>query len=198
MKFGKVKVLLSNDFSSNSYVIEDELVCIVDPGFGDKDYGISFDEVDLVINTHGHFDHWGNDYLFSKAKIFTHAFDIPMIKTGIGSCYESFSKNFVRVNPLPIPNEIRLGDVVFKVIHTPGHTPGSICLFEKNLRILISGDTLFADGVGRTDLLGGNEAQLVESLKKIKELEFEHLLPGHGFLGTKEQAFSNINWLLGD
>jgi len=66
----------------------------------------------------------------------------------------------------------------WRVIHTPGHTQGSVCLYDGET--LISGDTLFADGYGRTDLLGGDEAQMDYSLKRLADLEYSLLLPGHG------------------
>ncbi len=75
---------------------------------------------------------------------------------------------------------LALGDRTFKVIATPGHSPGSICLYEPKERVLISGDTLFYLGVGRTDLPGGDPEQLAASIEKLSKLDVEYLLPGHG------------------
>ncbi|MCK4714993.1 MAG: MBL fold metallo-hydrolase, partial [Candidatus Aenigmarchaeota archaeon] len=75
---------------------------------------------------------------------------------------------------------VRADDMGFEVMHTPGHTPGSICLYDRKSKTLITGDTIFSDGVGRTDMPGGNEEQLKESIDKLASLEVRRLLPGHG------------------
>jgi len=73
----------------------------------------------------------------------------------------------------------------FTVLHLPGHTPGSIALWDKNARVLFSGDTLFQDGYGRTDLPGGNESQLIASLKRLFAMDREiNVYPGHGAATT--------------
>jgi len=78
----------------------------------------------------------------------------------------------------------------FTVLHLPGHTPGSIALWDKNARVLFSGDTLFQDGYGRTDLPGGNESQLIASLKRLFAMDREiDVYPGHGagfIMGRRE------------
>ena len=89
------------------------------------------------------------------------------------------------------------GDIIktknfeFVVVWTPGHTDGSICLYEKEKHILISGDTLFSEGPGRYDLPYGDKKELVESLKKLSEFKIELLLPGHG-----EPRSSGIDFIL--
>jgi glyoxylase-like metal-dependent hydrolase (beta-lactamase superfamily II) len=86
----------------------------------------------------------------------------------------------------PMPEAARLladGDLIegFRVIHTPGHTPGSICLYDEAAGLLISGDTLFAGGVGRTDLHGGDYAAMGKSLERLLALPAEvRVYPGHG------------------
>ncbi|HNS15808.1 MAG TPA: MBL fold metallo-hydrolase, partial [Syntrophorhabdaceae bacterium] len=81
-----------------------------------------------------------------------------------------------------------IGGRAFQVIPTPGHSPGSLCLYWKEKRTLISGDTLFYMGVGRTDLPGGDAELLAESIKRLAELDIEHLIPGHGELIRGEKA----------
>jgi glyoxylase-like metal-dependent hydrolase (beta-lactamase superfamily II) len=68
----------------------------------------------------------------------------------------------------------------FQVIHAPGHSPGSICIYWPQEKTLITGDVLFYQGIGRTDLPGGNGQTLKESIKSLSRLDVEHLLPGHG------------------
>jgi glyoxylase-like metal-dependent hydrolase (beta-lactamase superfamily II) len=77
--------------------------------------------------------------------------------------------------------EIRFGEIRLRVLHTPGHTEGSVCLWSTAEGLLFSGDTLFAGGWGRTDLPGGDPAALVESLVRLLDLEDGvGVLPGHG------------------
>jgi hydroxyacylglutathione hydrolase len=84
----------------------------------------------------------------------------------------------------------------FEVIQTPGHSPGSICLYWPDKKILFTGDVVFNQGIGRTDLPGGNGKELKESIKKISRLDAEYLLPGHGDIVSGREAvktnFANI------
>ncbi|MCK4247341.1 MAG: MBL fold metallo-hydrolase, partial [Methanomicrobia archaeon] len=70
-----------------------------------------------------------------------------------------------------------------EVLHTPGHTDGSICLYDEAKKIMFSGDTFFIDGIGRTDLPSGNEEALKESLERLASLDIEKVYPGHGRVG---------------
>ncbi|MBN2094721.1 MAG: MBL fold metallo-hydrolase [Candidatus Aenigmarchaeota archaeon] len=179
--------------SSNVYLIEGEL--LVDTGTKSdfpaileqmKMQGISPGKVKRVVCTHGHFDHIGGTEWFSqntKALICVHEFDAEKLKSGIGSCADLFGSPPIKLEPdmlLEEGIEIKTPSYRFRVLHTPGHTRGSICLYEKNKRILISGDTLFSDGFGRTDLPSGNIDELKASLKKLAQLDVDALLPGHG------------------
>ena len=75
---------------------------------------------------------------------------------------------------------MKIGDFGFQVIHTPGHSPGSICLYWPDRKVLFTGDVVFYQGVGRTDLPGGNGEDLKASIKRISQLEVDYLLTGHG------------------
>ncbi|MEM0493467.1 MAG: MBL fold metallo-hydrolase, partial [Candidatus Thermoplasmatota archaeon] len=84
-------------------------------------------------------------------------------------------------------DNIQIGDEMFTVIHTPGHSPGSICLYSPYSKILISGDTVFSDGgFGRFDLPGGDIHQLARSIKNLTTLEVKQLYPGHGYTVPEE------------
>lgn len=187
MQIGNVSVIFGDGRGSNTYVIKDEKTCIVDPGFT-VDFGIDMDKVDFVVNTHAHFDHIKNNYLFKNSKIYAHELDLPDINEGKNTCAELFGKKLLKVKAEKIPPSLNLGKTCWRVLHTPGHTRGSICLYEEKLGILISGDLVFADGYGRTDLYGGNKTQIAESLKNIAKLNIKHLLPGHGQLGDKKSV----------
>ena len=83
---------------------------------------------------------------------------------------------------------LTVGDLELQVIHTPGHSPGSVVLYWPQERALFSGDLIFRGGVGRTDLPGGNGSALKQSIKRLTQLEIEWILPGHGdiVLGAAE------------
>ncbi|MCD6341183.1 MAG: MBL fold metallo-hydrolase, partial [Desulfurococcales archaeon] len=97
--------------------------------------------------------------------------------------------------------EIPLQDLRIKVLHTPGHTPGSVCYYVQELAVLFTGDTLFRGTVGRTDFPGGSSEDLAKSLKKLLELPEDTLiLPGHGpetTLGSEARSNPYLIKLLG-
>jgi len=179
----KIIEILGKNFSCNSYVIYGNKICVIDPGFN-TDFGVDYEKVDVVINTHCHYDHVANNHLFTNAVFYMHEKEIPYAKTTLGTA-ELFKAKYEPQDFKPIPKQVDLGGISLKVIHTPGHTPGSICLYEKDSKTLISGDTVFSDGIGRIDLERGNLKQLKKSIQKLSELKVEHLLPGHGFSGDK-------------
>lgn len=187
-----IELLGGMDPDCNVYLIDGEL--LVDAGtgayFGDmkKDIERLCDprNIKLLVNTHCHFDHIGGSKKFQdwlKLSVASHSADKKSIETGNGTVAELFGQ---RARIMTVNKVLRSGalikttNFVFEVLQTPGHTPGSICLYERSKRILISGDTLFDNAVGRTDLPGGDRDQLINSLKTLSQLQIEYLLPGHG------------------
>jgi len=179
--------------SSNSYLIDEEL--LVDPGlekFSGKlaqtiaARGLDIKKIKFIIDTHGHYDHTSSNSFFknlSGAKICAHRFDREKIETGKGSACEFFSEKPVisSVDKLLGDGEIiNTKNYTFKIVHTPGHTSGSICLYDEKRKLLISGDTIFKDGFGRTDLDTGSDEDMENSLKKLSKLDVKIILPGHG------------------
>lgn len=168
--------------SSNVYVIHGEKVTLIDAGVGDENNRLDValeqlklpvQNVEKVILTHNHPDHYGGlltiQSIYSP-KILAHKLD----SYGLDELYPNAIK-WIRDNDVLIASQRRL-----RVVHTPGHTAGSICLLDETDRLLFSGDTVFADGFfGRTDLPTGNSSELVESLRSLSELNVEFLLPGH-------------------
>jgi len=178
---------------SNIYLIDNEL--LVDTGTGVffpqmkeeiLNLGIDPKKIKMIVNTHCHFDHTGADKKFRdflKAKIAIHKADKKALETGDGTLAEMFGQTPRAITvdkTLKDGSKIKTKNFTFEVISTPGHTPGSICLYERDKGILISGDTLFADGVGRTDLPGGDKKAMKKSIKRLSELKIKYLLPGHG------------------
>lgn len=177
---------------SNVYIIDGELV--VDTGTGlffnemKEEIELMFDITKLknIVNTHCHFDHTGGDKKFRdwlKAEISAHEADQQSLETGINTLSKIFGETAKTVT---VDNVLRNGSIIktanfsFEIISTPGHTPGSICLYEKKKKLLVSGDTLFENSIGRTDLPGGSQSQMLKSLKKLSKYNIEYLLPGHG------------------
>jgi len=191
-----IHVLPAFAFESNAYVVSGRKTAVIDPGIN-LDRVISFLRgrelsLDYVVNTHCHFDHAGADNAVcaeTGAKLVVHGADAKPIEEGDASlilsnlfdCFFEKTKVDVKVSEGDI---IDLGDVKLQVIHTPGHTRGSICLLEESTKSLFSGDTVFADGVGRTDFPGGDAIALSASLTRLAGLvesrTIERVYPGHG------------------
>ncbi|MEM4554354.1 MAG: MBL fold metallo-hydrolase [Candidatus Anstonellaceae archaeon] len=127
---------------------------------------------DLCILTHGHFDHTGGVKEDWK-RVLLH-------KDEFG-----FAGPYIKIPSNAVPNPmkpIRFGSHLLEFIHTPGHTDGSICIFDKSTGVLFSGDTKFAHGAfGRVDV-GGSWEKLCQSLQKIERIPYRLLCPGHGDL----------------
>jgi len=188
----KVKKIISGQIEVNCYVVYDgdsKKSVVIDPGEdGDK----VIKEIkaggfipEMLINTHGHYDHMLSDILVQKE------FNIPlaayedeadMIKDPLKNASALFVPGGVSGNPEILfsdGEEVRLSFATFKVLHTPGHTPGGMCLVFDGF--VMTGDTLFAGTIGRTDLPGGSYEDIMRSLSKLKKLPPETIVyPGHG------------------
>lgn len=179
-------------FGSNIYLIDGEV--LVDTGTGDffaqvkneiVTMGVDPAGIRTVVNTHHHFDHTGGDKKFRdwlKANVAIHTADRAALEHGetLAELFEAQAKFITADIALEDKDVIRTKHFNLEVVHTPGHTPGSICLYERKRRFLISGDTLFADGCGRTDFPGGSAEEMKHSLKRLSGLDAEYLFPGHG------------------
>ena len=162
--------------------------------------GKNIDKVRLVIGTHGHPDHIeAMDY-----------FDAAILRA-IGKDEYDYLHNGGRelflMSGCELPKKpfalllkegaLNLGDKRFTVLNTPGHSPGSICLYWEEKKLLLSGDTLFYMGVGRTDLPGGDVDTLSQSVKMLAGLDIDCLVPGHGeVLRGKETVSKNFRIIL--
>ena len=144
-------------------------------------------EVLCLINTHGHWDHIADDaeiVSLTSAKVAVHEKDVPWLENPKSFMFEIPFK-IEAIKPDIILNDgdvIEIGSLYLKVIHTPGHTPGGICVLEEKEKVIFTGDTLFAGTIGRTDLPGGSFEQIIESIhSKILTLDDDiKVYPGHG------------------
>ena len=145
-------------------------------------------KIKYLINTHGHFDHVGCNGPILKetgAEFLIHEKDLALLKMASRSAH----KYGLVVEDSPAPNRylvdgmrLDFGRRSIEVLHTPGHTEGGCCLLLRNEKLVVTGDTLFADSVGRTDLPGGSHEILMASIQeKLMPLEDDTLVwPGHG------------------
>lgn len=205
-----VKTLIVGLVQTNCYVIADEetgQMAVIDPG-GDVERIVSavqevgarvqgYPSVACVINTHAHFDHvLENGRLLEQLvrlqsaapELVAHPQAVPLLSIGGGA--ELFG---LRPASSPAPDRlVQDGDVIavgrctFQVLHTPGHSPGSISLYSGDEKSVFVGDVLFAQGVGRTDLPGGDWKTLLASIRgRLLELADDTTVyPGHGPVTT--------------
>lgn len=141
-----------------------------------------------IISTHGHFDHVGANRTIKErfgARLLIHAADAPMLEraSDVARAYGMPGENSPQPDAfLTDGMEITFGDCRMRVLHTPGHTQGGCCLYLEDEKKIITGDTLFADSIGRTDLPGGSHEQLLTSIQsKLFTLPDDvAAYPGHG------------------
>ena len=189
----KVKLLRVGPIGTNCYILEDDqtnLAAVIDPGDEPELIQEALEkegvEVRSLLLTHGHYDHTtavpALHRVYPQADIYIHQADA----NGAGSTLFPLAGE---VDDLKLYDEgdvIRLGDHEIQVLHTPGHSPGSVTLKVED--VLFTGDTLFAGSCGRTDLRGGSYEQIMQSLKRLGELKGDfHVCPGHEATSTLER-----------
>ena len=198
----KVKLLRVGPIGTNCYILEDDqtnLAAVIDPGDEPELIQEALEkegvEVRYLLLTHGHYDHTtavpALHRVYPQADIYIHQADA----NGAGSTLFPLAGE---VDDLKLYDEgdvIRLGDHEIQVLHTPGHSPGSVTLKVED--VLFTGDTLFAGSCGRTDLRGGSYEQIMQSLKRLGELKGDfHVCPGHEATSTLERERRSTPFLM--
>ena len=194
----EIKCFEFGPFGTNTYIVSDDAghVLLVDPAcysqYEQQQLYRSIEDIRSqhsvfsiqIVATHGHLDHlWGAPWACEQwnTPVLMHEADIPMVKA-MQEQYDLFGIR-MQAKPFPVKGlEGRgMGLAGVEIIETPGHTPGSICLYWKEEKTLLSGDTLFCMGYGRTDLPGGDMGQLFCSLESLFALPGDvRVYPGHG------------------
>lgn len=168
----EIRSVCLGPLATNCYLVEHAgSVALIDPAEDSPRLRafVGNRRVDMILNTHGHFDHTGGDWAFPGAPVRIHAADVRFL-----------DENYP--DRPPIGATLAEGEVVLgalTVVHTPGHSPGSVVLRGEG--VLFVGDLLFAGSIGRTDLPGGAAGEMVASLRRIANLPGDFAVyPGHG------------------
>jgi hydroxyacylglutathione hydrolase len=187
----RIEVAAFGPWETNAYLVWDGRspdALILDPGMGAA--GPLMERVAanglhlvLVADSHGHIDHvFDNAPLVraSGAPLAIHADDAYRLSGD--NVYGFDVERSFPTDKLRDGQQLRVGDMVWDVLHTPGHTEGSVCLYEERRGLLLSGDVIFAGAPGRTDLPGGSGVQMADSLGRLARLipPSVRVLPGHG------------------
>jgi glyoxylase-like metal-dependent hydrolase (beta-lactamase superfamily II) len=191
----------ASETNCNSFFIDGSKKIIIDPGhrhlFEHVKRGLAQIEttpqqVDVVLVTHGHPDHLETVGSFGpQAQWAMSRIDYEFVMKYIGSQVEFPKPAFFLQE-----GDLTVGDKTFQVILTPGHSPGSICLYWPEKKVLFTGDVVFSQSIGRTDLPGGSGKQLKESITKLAGLDVEVLCPGHGGVVTgRENVKKNFKMI---
>ena len=194
----RIEIGAFGPWETNAYLVWDgrsQDALVLDPGMGAaqplmRRVAANALRLHLVANSHGHIDHIFDNAPLSResgAPLAIHPDDAYRLSGD--NVYGFTVERSVASVDLRDGEQIRAGDLVFDVLHTPGHTEGSVCLYEERAGLLLSGDTLFPGGWGRTDLAGGDDAAMAASIGRLARIvpPSVRVLPGHGPETTMER-----------
>ena len=199
-----LEILPVGVLETNCYLVSDPAsldTLIVDPGGEAEQIMKVIKEKKLkpaaIVNTHGHADHTGANEAIKKyfgIKIYIHRLEADFLKDPFLNGSSFLPESMTSVSSADVllddGSELKIGGLAFKVVHTPGHTPGGICLVLRGA--IFTGDTLFRGDIGRSDLSGGDDEALLKSLKIFfKYPPATVIYPGHGPKSTLEREFSD-------
>lgn len=196
----QIQVLRLGQVNTNCYILADEaakLCTVIDPADSGEQIALAIRQEGWtpteVWLTHSHFDHIlgipGLRTVWPDLPVYCHPLDMEEHEptTAMFGIQVPTVWSFGGLEPYEEGDIMEIGSIQAEVLHTPGHTPGSVCLsvVTDQERVLFTGDTLFAGSMGRTDLPGGNEADMTRSLARLGRLEGDYrVCPGHEGLST--------------
>lgn len=184
-----IDALSVGEIQANCYIVSSLITknaILIDPGDESAKIKAFLDRkklsAQLIVHTHGHIDHIQADNDFNLP-VYAHKLEVDLLKNPEKNLSNLLSRPFsvnARIKPLDDLEYIRLDDLSLQALHTPGHTPGGICLKSDN--VIFTGDTLFAGSIGRTDFPGASYAQLIQSIRQrlLGFPEATVIYPGHG------------------
>ncbi len=188
-----IKVFICGPIENNVIVVgceKTKKAAVIDPAIGSfskikKFLDNSEYVLEKILITHSHWDHIAEVYKFKKeysAKVYVHKLDAPFIENPESNFFSSHEIKQVKADVYLENNDtVKVGDIEFLVIHTPGHTPGGVCYYNKENNILFSGDTLFKGTFGRVDFPYADAEKMLSSLKRLIQLPLDtRVIPGHG------------------
>ena len=198
------------DNNCNSYYIGGTVKALVDPGLkrylpkllkAMEEDGIMKDEIQYIINTHSHPDHFEGSEVFtgSGVKIGLHEEEIKFLDEGGSSLFDLLGIPFPKIDiDLVLQDgELTLGGETFRILLLPGHSPGSLGLYWPSRKVLFSGDVIFDQNVGRSDFPGGDGELLKKSILKLSHLDIEAIFPGHmGIVDGQEKVKKNFQMVI--
>ncbi|HUL39682.1 MAG TPA: MBL fold metallo-hydrolase [Methanomassiliicoccales archaeon] len=208
-----IRYLPGKGYDCNLFLVEGKDPILIDTGTGQHTSEIlriitshiENGRIRTIVLTHRHYDHTGGASAMMRslgAKVFIHELDAEVVGNGDswGTMSEMFNKSIdaIEVEPIKAGHVFSSGEHELKVLHTPGHSIGSICLYDESTKELISGDTVFVGGVGRWDLPSGDFDALVKSVRGLRGLDVKSIYPGHGPCGIgngNEQIAEALSYL---
>ncbi len=182
----------------NTYLIDAEKKILIDPGhyelFGHVREGLSKlsltpEDMDVILITHGHPDHIESVQVFAdmKALIAVSGIEMDFVRE-VAHYGQVLGAPDFEPDILLHEGNLEIGPVSLQVIHTPGHSPGSVCFYWPDEKVLFSGDVIFNGGIGRTDLPMGDGSALKESIRGLSALDVAYVLSGHGDIVEGKEA----------
>jgi glyoxylase-like metal-dependent hydrolase (beta-lactamase superfamily II) len=193
----------------NSYIIRGEVTALIDPGHSHhverllqqmEEDGIPPDEINVIILTHCHPDHFEGleAFLNKPVKIAMNQEEERYLLERGKALFEMMGQSLpkFRVDFYLKEGELHFGDKAFNIYVTPGHSPGSLSIYWPERKVLLTGDLIFSGSIGRTDFPGGNSKLIKKSIERMSQLDIDLLLPGHMDLVTgRESVLQNFEFI---